>query len=232
MMRQSRDKKWEKIMENHLEGKSSISNVVSAANKPGSVFGLDLPSSSKDQVSKATMQTEVPGITTSSSLRPLGDVSLRTSSKVLEPNLKDGMTCNTSSLVRDANSLDLSSKSLHAQMSWANLFKSSGSGHPFSSVELLSHIKASVDDFVEFDDSELNEIRKSWFSSLIGRFLHKPPSHFLIRNWAFSVWFEFNIEHIIDLENDFFLFRFDYEDNAIKVFSGGPWAFRGNLINL
>ncbi|WOL10610.1 hypothetical protein Cni_G19369 [Canna indica] len=40
------------------------------------------------------------------------------------------------------------------------------------------------------------------------------------------------LKMLFDLENDFFLFRFDSEENAIKVLSGGPWAFRGNLINL
>ncbi|WOL11168.1 hypothetical protein Cni_G19929 [Canna indica] len=117
-------------------------------------------------------------------------------------------------------------------VSWASLFRPTISDRKaFSYVEILSNIKASVGDYIKFDDVELQEIRKPWFSSLIGRFFYKPPMHFDLRNWAFSVWSMFNIQNVIDLENGFFLFRFSSEKDAIKVLSEGPW-FQGNLINL
>ncbi|WOK96231.1 hypothetical protein Cni_G04938 [Canna indica] len=63
--------------------------------------------------------------------------------------------------------------------SWANLFKSSSSDFKsFSSFEILSNIKVLSFDFVEFNESELQDLRKSWFSSLIGRFLRKSPPAF------------------------------------------------------
>ncbi|WOL10543.1 hypothetical protein Cni_G19301 [Canna indica] len=81
-------------------------------------------------------------------------------------------------------------------VSWASLFRPTISDRKaFSSVEILSNIKASVGDYIEFDDVELQKIRKPWFSSLIGRFLYKPPMHFDLRNWAFSVWSMFNIQN-------------------------------------
>ncbi|WOK97932.1 hypothetical protein Cni_G06640 [Canna indica] len=54
----------------------------------------------------------------------------------------------------------------------------------------------------------------------------------LVRDWAMTIWSMYNIYNVIDLENEFFLFRFSSEDDAIKVLTNGLWAFRGDLINL
>ncbi|WOK94119.1 hypothetical protein Cni_G02821 [Canna indica] len=109
--------------------------------------------------------------------------------------------------------------------SWVNLFKPKSVGsNDFSSFKILSKIKSSVMEYIEFNDFELDEIRKPWFASLIGHFLYKPPTHFHLRNWAFNIWSDFNLVNVIDLENSFFLFRFDSEENAVKVLEG-PWAF-------
>ncbi|WOL04690.1 hypothetical protein Cni_G13412 [Canna indica] len=107
--------------------------------------------------------------------------------------------------------------------SWANHFKSSSSdSKSFSSFEILSNMKASSSDFVEFNESELQDLRKPWFSSLIGRFLMKSPPHFQVRDWACTIWSSYNISNVIDLENGFFLFHFSFEEDAVK----------GYLINL
>ncbi|WOL05375.1 hypothetical protein Cni_G14103 [Canna indica] len=106
--------------------------------------------------------------------------------------------------------------------SLANLFKPTVSGYNvFSSFEMLSKVKNLVADFIEFDEVEHNKIHKLLFASLISRFLHKPPAHFHLHNRAFSLWSSFNLANVIDLENDFFLFRFDFENNTVKVLSEG-----------
>ncbi|WOL07079.1 hypothetical protein Cni_G15815 [Canna indica] len=51
--------------------------------------------------------------------------------------------------------------------SWVSLFKSNASdSRPFSSFEILSNIKSSTSDFMEFDDLELKNLCKPLFSSL------------------------------------------------------------------
>ncbi|WOK92653.1 hypothetical protein Cni_G01344 [Canna indica] len=53
----------------------------------------------------------------------------------------------------------------------------------------------------------------------------------LATHQASSIWSSFNIEHIIDLENVFFLFRYDSENNVIKMLSGDKDVAFSNNVN-
>ncbi|WOK97582.1 hypothetical protein Cni_G06290 [Canna indica] len=118
-------------------------------------------------------------------------------------------------------------------VSWASLFKANKSDvKSFSSFELLSSIKSSSSDFVEFNESELQDLRQPWFSSLIGRFVRRSLPHFHVHDWAMAIWSMFNLANVIDMQNGFFLFHFFSEEDAVKVLTNGPWDFRGDLINL
>ncbi|WOL04106.1 hypothetical protein Cni_G12827 [Canna indica] len=143
-------------------------------------------------------------------------------------------TLNPSSPMLTVRKQDLLVNSKSPQnVSWASLFKANAFDvQSFSSFELQSSIKSSSSNFVEFNESELQDLRQPWFSSLIDRFLRRSPPHFQVSDWAMTIWSMYNLANIIDLENVFFLFHFSSEEDTIKVLTNGPWAFRGDLINL
>lgn len=37
---------------------------------------------------------------------------------------------------------------------------------------------------------------------------------------------------IIDTENNFYLFRFQTEEMALEILTGGPWSLLGGILNL
>lgn len=85
-------------------------------------------------------------------------------------------------------------------------------------------------DRVIFKGEKLDERRKLWRNYLVGKFLVKPPPLHVLHLILPKLWFL--LLDIVDMANGFFLFKFDYEDEALTVLTNGPWTIQGHGLSL
>ncbi|WOL05273.1 hypothetical protein Cni_G14000 [Canna indica] len=53
-----------------------------------------------------------------------------------------------------------------------------------------------------------------------------------IRSWAEILWYSFGLKSVLDLDDGFFVFRFDSFQQATNTLTVEPWSFRDNLLRL
>ncbi|WOL05687.1 hypothetical protein Cni_G14416 [Canna indica] len=85
---------------------------------------------------------------------------------------------------------------------------------------------------VLFTADQLQSWSQPWEASLIGKFLGKAPLLLLVRRWVDRLWSNSGFYSILDLEDEFFVFRFNNLSSTSNIFSSSPWSLCWDIIRL
>lgn len=94
------------------------------------------------------------------------------------------------------------------------------------SASSFYHIKYFSNDLVKSDEEVVPQWRQSWVFSLGWKFLKKPPSSHIFRDFVFISWKVSSPRLVLDAANDFFLFCVKSKSDAISILTSGPWSFK------
>ncbi|KAI8027891.1 hypothetical protein LOK49_LG02G03828 [Camellia lanceoleosa] len=75
----------------------------------------------------------------------------------------------------------------------------------------------------------LQEIRQPWTNALIVRLLGKSIGYKMLCIGVKTLWGLQDEFNIIDLDNNYFLFKFSSQEDCAMVYSGGPWVIMDHL---
>ncbi|WOL20579.1 hypothetical protein Cni_G29384 [Canna indica] len=95
-------------------------------------------------------------------------------------------------------------------------------------LSLLRRISSQPTGKGSFSAEQLQQWSTPWQSSLIGKFFDKPPSVDYVRSWAEHLWLHLGFTSVLDLDQGFFVIRFQNPKQATIILTDGLWSFRAS----
>ncbi|XP_043697145.1 uncharacterized protein LOC122647916 [Telopea speciosissima] len=122
--------------------------------------------------------------------------------------------------------MDIHGEAVRKGVSWNSFFQSSSSSLNSEGLELSFIEPVCIDGMrvAQCSSAMLKAELSKWKNTLLGHFIGRRPSftyvkEVLLKQWSISGHVDVNL-----LESGFFVFRFNLEEDKVKVLEGGPWT--------
>ncbi|XP_073004938.1 uncharacterized protein [Typha latifolia] len=98
--------------------------------------------------------------------------------------------------------------------------------------EGLAKLKKHANDCVIIDPDVLERCRGKWRRTLFGRFLGRGITLERLKGTLATLWRGIDGFSVSDMEEGYYVFRFDNEEDMMYAVSNGPWMIMGRVLNL
>jgi hypothetical protein len=112
---------------------------------------------------------------------------------------------------------------------WANLFKSD---RTMGSLQYFEPKKNGGKTCVFSPDAIVEEGIVKWKSSLVGQFMDKQLTYFLVKKSVESMWKQYSAVEVFSLDNGMFIFRFQDEATWEEILENKLWHVANNPLIL
>ncbi|CAL2255077.1 unnamed protein product [Prunus armeniaca] len=83
---------------------------------------------------------------------------------------------------------------------------------------------------IQFSDKVMSSLYRPWRSAVIIKLMGRPLAYTFLRSRLLQRWALKGPMSLIDLENNYFIVKFLYEEDMRYVLTGGPWQIAGQYI--
>ncbi|XP_019234876.1 PREDICTED: uncharacterized protein At4g02000-like [Nicotiana attenuata] len=88
------------------------------------------------------------------------------------------------------------------------------------------------DTFIPISTTDEERLYEPWKYSVIIKLFGRRIAHHLLKNKLIEIWKPTEELPIIDLGSDFFLIKFQQEENMLKALQGGPWFILNHFLSV
>ncbi|BFG15828.1 hypothetical protein CerSpe_021020 [Prunus speciosa] len=83
---------------------------------------------------------------------------------------------------------------------------------------------------IQFSDKVKSALCRPWRSAIIIKLMGRPLAYTFLRSRLLQRWALKGPMSLIDLENNYYIVKFLYEEDMRYVLTGGPWQIAGQYI--